>query len=184
MPININKSWTLFLDRDGVINYEKKEDYILNWNEFKFYDGVKEAMKIFNTLFGTIVMVTNQRGVGKGKMSMADLENIHFNMTKEIEIAGGKIDKIYFCTDIENTSINRKPNAGMALQAKKDFEKIDFEKAFMVGNKLSDMNFGRNATIKTVYLNTTNPEVEENHIAIDYRFNTLIDFANYLKAQL
>ena len=42
----INKDWTLFLDRDGVINHEKELDYILNWNEFKFYDQVLEAIAI------------------------------------------------------------------------------------------------------------------------------------------
>ncbi|MBS1670460.1 MAG: phosphatase, partial [Bacteroidetes bacterium] len=65
----IDKNFTLFIDRDGVINHEKKEDYILNWNEFKFYDGVKEAMKILNEKFGTIIMVTNQKGVGKKLMT-------------------------------------------------------------------------------------------------------------------
>ncbi len=174
---NIDTSWTLFIDRDGVVNKEKKEDYILNWDEFEFYNGVKDAFKIFNKTFGTIAMVTNQRGVGKGLMSLDDLENIHHNMKNEIVNAGGRIDKIYFCTDLDNTSPNRKPNAGMALQAKKDFAEIDFDKALMVGNKLSDMNFGRNAGIKTVYLDTTNPEVEIGHKAIDYRFGSLIDFA-------
>ena len=69
----IDTSWTLFIDRDGVINHEKKEDYILNWNEFNFYDGVKQAMEIFNKKFGIIVMVTNQRGIGKGLMTENDL---------------------------------------------------------------------------------------------------------------
>jgi histidinol phosphatase-like enzyme len=71
LPV-IDTSWTLFIDRDGVINQEKKEDYILNWNEFKFYDGVKQAMEIFNKKFGVIVVVTNQRGIGKGLMTEDD----------------------------------------------------------------------------------------------------------------
>ena len=78
----------LFLDRDGVINHEKKADYILNWNEFKFYDGVLEALSILNNQFKTIVMVTNQKGVGKKLMSLNDLNFIHQNMMKEIENAG------------------------------------------------------------------------------------------------
>lgn len=176
----IDKSWTLFIDRDGVVNKEKKEDYILNWNEFNFYDGVKDAFKIFNQKFWTIVMVTNQRGVGKGLMSLDDLTSIHSKMKDEIIDAGGRIDKIYFCTDLENSSINRKPNIGMALQAQLDFPDIDFAKSIMIGNRLSDMQFGRNAGMKTIYLNTTHPEVEENNPLIDYRFNTLSDFAKTL----
>lgn len=176
----IDKSWTLFIDRDGVVNKEKKEDYILNWNEFNFYDGVKDAFKIFNQKFGTIVMVTNQRGVGKGLMSLDDLTSIHSKMKDEIIDAGGRIDKIFFSPDLDNSSINRKPNIGMALQAQLDFPDIDFAKSIMIGNRLSDMQFGRNAGMKTVYLNTTHPEVEENNSLIDYRFNTLSDFATTL----
>jgi histidinol-phosphate phosphatase family protein len=178
LHLNIDKTWTLFLDRDGVINHEKKEDYILNWDEFIFYDGVKEAMKIFNERFGTIVMVTNQRGVGKGLMSIDDLHNIHQNMTKEIVELGGRVDNIYYCTSMDNDSPNRKPNAGMALQAKEHFPEIDFNKSMMVGNKPSDMQFGRNAGIKTVFVATTNPEVAFPNPLIDFRFNNLIEFAN------
>src|SRR3954468_20943812 len=92
----IDKSWTLFLDRDGVINHEKKEDYVLNWNEFRFYDGVTSALKTLSNLFGTIVMVTNQRGVGKGVMTESDLAVIHTNMLSTITENAGRLDKIYY----------------------------------------------------------------------------------------
>ena len=170
----------LFLDRDGVINYEKKESYILNWNEFQFYGNVPSAMKIINEIFGTIVMVTNQKGIGKKLMTTDDLNYIHQNMQLHIESAGGRIDKIYYCSDLDDTSINRKPNPGMAFQAKADYPLIDFSKSFMIGNKLSDMQFGRNAGMNTVYLATTNPEVSFTHPDIDFRFNTLFEFATAL----
>jgi histidinol-phosphate phosphatase family protein len=179
----IDKSYTLFIDRDGVINYEKKESYILNWNEFKFYEDVTNAMKIINEIFGTIVMVTNQKGIGKNLMTTDDLNNIHQNMQLHLESAGGRIDKIYYCSDLEDTSINRKPNPGMAFQAKADFPLIDFSKSLMIGNKLSDMQFGRNAGMHTVYLATTNPEVPFPHADIDFRFNTLFEFATTLKSK-
>jgi len=177
LPV-IDTSWTLFIDRDGVINQEKKEDYILNWNEFKFYDGVKQAMEIFNKKFGVIVVVTNQRGIGKGLMTEDDLSVIHQNMTNEIVENRGRIDKIYYCSSMDNDDINRKPNAGMAHLAKEDFPAIDFTKAIMVGNKPSDMGFGRNAGITTVFVATTNPEVAFPNPLIDYRYNDLLDFAN------
>ena len=99
-------------------------------------------------------------------------------MTKEIVENNGRIDKIYYCTSLDNNHINRKPNAGMAHLAKQDFPVIDFNKAIMVGNKPSDMGFGRNAGITTVFVATTNPEVEFPNPLIDYRFNDLLDFAN------
>jgi histidinol-phosphate phosphatase family protein len=176
----INQSWTLFLDRDGVINHEKREDYILNWDEFKFYDGVIEAMNIFNKKFGTIVMVTNQRGIGKQLMTEDDLHHIHYNMLAEIQAGNGRIDKIYYCTDLNNDSMNRKPNPGMAYQAKNDFVHIDFTKSIMVGNRLSDMGFGRNAGMHTVFLATTNPETPYPHNDIDTRFESLLAFAKAL----
>lgn len=174
----IDKSWTLFIDRDGVINHEKKADYIRNWDEFVFYDGVWEAMKILNDKFGVIVMVTNQKGVGKGVMTIDDLALIHEKMLDSITKHEGRVDKIYYCSDLADTAINRKPNPGMAYQAKEDFPSIDFSKSIMVGNKLSDMGFGRNAGINTVFVETTNPDTPFPHEAIDLRFKDLLDFAN------
>ncbi|MBS1656397.1 MAG: HAD-IIIA family hydrolase, partial [Bacteroidetes bacterium] len=98
---NIDKSWTLFLDRDGVINHEKKDDYILNWGEFEFYDGVKEAIAKFSGLFGKIIIVSNQRGVGKGLMTEGDLTHLHQQMVAEITAAGGRVDHIYYCTSMD-----------------------------------------------------------------------------------
>jgi D-glycero-D-manno-heptose 1,7-bisphosphate phosphatase len=171
----INKTWTLFLDRDGVINHEKYLDYIHTWEEFRFYDGAKVAIQIFSKKFNRVIVVTNQRGVGKGVTKLADLQNIHSNMTADIEAVGGKLDAVYFCPELE--SPNRKPNPGMGLQAVKDFPDIDLSKAIMVGNTLSDMEFGRNLGIKTVFLTTTNPGLNTSDERIDAVYPSLIAFA-------
>ena len=177
---SIDKNWTLFIDRDGVINHEKKDEYILNWREFQFYDGVKEAMLIFGSKFGKIIIISNQRGVGKGLMTETDLSGIHHHMQKQIETAGGRIDKIYYCTSTDIKDPNRKPNPGMAFQAKKDFPSIDFSKTIMVGNKPGDMLFGRNAGIYTVFVKTTNPDHPLPYPDIDLAFDSLLDFAKAL----
>ena len=179
--LNIDKTWTLFLDRDGVINHEKHEDYIHSWDEFMFYDGVKEAFKIFAATFKYIIIVTNQKGVGKGVTKLENVLDIHKNMQSEIETAGGRIDKIYFCTDIDSNSPNRKPNAGMGLQAIEHFPDIDTTKAIMIGNTISDMEFGRNLGIKTVFLPTTRPEVNLNDERIDAVYDSLFAFAKTLQ---
>lgn len=176
----IDKSWTLFLDRDGVINHEKKEDYIYNWDEFKFYDGVLEAMQILSGYFGRIVMVTNQRGIGRGLMTDADLHAIHNNMMAAITEAGGRIDKIYYCPANDKADPSRKPNPGMAFSAKKDYPEINLEHSLIVGNKLSDMQFGRNAGMHTVYVRNTHPEQGPDP-SIDLAFNDLLDFAKTLQ---
>src|SRR6187399_2616877 len=177
---DIDKEWTLFLDRDGVINYEKKDDYIRNWQEFKFYEGAKDAFKIFAEKFGTIIVVSNQRGIGKGLMTEEDLLGIHQNMQHEIEQAGGHIDGIYYCAAVDSKAIYRKPNPGMAFSAKKDFPEIDLERSIIAGNKPSDMLFGKYAGMSSVYIASTHPETPFPHPNIDLRFNTLSDFAKAL----
>lgn len=183
MPLDlkdIDNSWTIFIDRDGVINHEKKEDYIYKWEEFHFYKGVEEAFKELNKKFGRIVIVTNQRGIGKGLMTEAALLNIHKKMESEINKAGGRIDKIYYCTSTDNDHPNRKPNPGMAFEAKKDFPEINLSKSIVIGNKLSDMRFGRNAGLHTVFVATTHTDTPFPHPDIDLRFDTLPDFVKAL----
>jgi histidinol-phosphate phosphatase family protein len=177
---NIDRSWTLFLDRDGVINHEKHKDYIHTWDEFVFYDGVHDAIKAFSSVFNKIIVVTNQKGVGKGLTLLGNLTEIHNNMKSSIQLGGGRIDAIYFCPDLDENSPNRKPNPGMGYQAKKDFSEIDFSKSIMVGNTLSDMEFGRNIGAFTVFLPTTRPEVEHSDTRIDLVQESLFDFSKIL----
>jgi histidinol-phosphate phosphatase family protein len=176
----ITPEWTLFLDRDGVINDEKLGEYILHWENFIFSKGVLDVFKKLSAVFGRIIIVTNQKGVGKGLMTQEVLDTIHLEMQREVEIVGGRIDKIYACIDLDDASIMRKPNHGMALQAKKDFPGIDFSKSIMIGNKPGDMRFGRAAGMFTVFVATTNPEVPFPHPDIDLRFDSLSHFAAIL----
>lgn len=177
----IDNSWTLFLDRDGVINFERNNDYVKSWEEFKFYDESIKALPLLAAKFSTIVITTNQKGVGKGIMTEESLQIIHHNMVGEIVKLGGRLDHIFYCTDLDNDSINRKPQPGMALQAKEKFPSIDFTKSIMVGNRTSDMEFGRNAGLHTVFLATTHPETAYPNPLIDYRFNHLLEFANAIQ---
>lgn len=173
----VDKSWTLFIDRDGVINEETVGEYVLHWDQFIFSKGVLHSFKKLSDVFGKLIIVTNQRGVGKGLMTKETLDSIHYEMQREVKIAGGHIEKIYFCTDVDNTAFGRKPNPGMAVQAKQDFPDIDFSKSIMVGNKPSDMRFGRAAGMFTVFLTTTNPDQPFPHKDIDLRFSSLAEFA-------
>lgn len=154
------KQWTLFLDRDGVINIEKEDDYIHCWDEFVWYEGAKDAIALFTALFKRIIIVTNQKGIGKGVTRLEDVEDIHQRLRLQVQEAGGNIDGILFCPDTNSDSPNRKPNPGMAFQAKEIFPDIELSASVMVGNNLSDLHFGRNAGMKTVFLRTTKPLLE------------------------
>jgi D-glycero-alpha-D-manno-heptose 1-phosphate guanylyltransferase len=176
----IDKKWTLFLDRDGVINEDKDGSYIFTPDEFVFTTGAPALFKKLTGLFNHIIVITNQRGVGRGLMSEEALADIHYKMLEEVKGAGGNIDAIYYCTSIHNDHPLRKPNPGMAMQAIADFPDIDLSRSIIVGNNLSDMLFGRNAGIYTVFVKTTRPDQALPHPDIDLAFDSLADFANHL----
>lgn len=178
---HIDKTWSLFLDRDGVINEEKDMDYINTWEEFAFYEGALEAIKIFGQKFGRIVIVTNQRGIAKGVTKFHELDRIHENLLKEIILAEGRIDRIYYCGDLEDGSPDRKPNPGMGLKAQQDFPDINVSKSIMIGNTLSDMQFGRNLGVAlNVFVTTTRPDVIIPNPLIDLAFPNLLSVARAL----
>ena len=91
------KDWTLFLDRDGVINRRIVGGYITEWDEFEFLPGTFEAIRNLSAGFGRIVIVSNQQGVAKGLMTAEDVERIHSSMTRQIEGEGGRIDLVLYC---------------------------------------------------------------------------------------
>ncbi len=175
------KNWTLFLDRDGVINDEIPDSYVLSWDMFRFSKGVLEALPLLAQHFGRIVMVTNQRCIGKGLLTVAGLEAIHQNMLDQVAQHGGRIDKIYFCPDVDNNSPCRKPQSGMAMAAKQDFPDIDFSRAVMVGNTLSDMEFGKQLGMTTVFIPSTKPQLPFPHPLMDARFNDLWLFSQAIQ---
>jgi len=149
----INREWTLFLDRDGVINERIVGGYVTCWEEFKILPGVEEALKIFSALFGKIIIVSNQQGIGKGLMTEEQLDDIHTNFLERISLAGGRIDAMFYATNLaDENSPMRKPGPGMALKAKDRFPGIQFEKSIMAGDSLSDMQFGKNLGMYTVFI--------------------------------
>ena len=141
----------LFLDRDGILNRHLPGDYVRNWSMWEWLPGVLETMPGLAKRYRRIFIVTNQQGVGKGLMTAADLEDVHRRMLADIEAAGGRIDKVYVCTDLESAhSPNRKPEPGMALQAQRDFPEVVFHRSVMVGDSASDALFARNSRMRFV----------------------------------
>ncbi len=180
-----NTEWTLFLDRDGVINERLPDDYIKSWDEFKFLPGVLEAMGVFALNFRRIFIVTNQAGIEKGLYSHEDLKNIHEQMMEYIIYHGGRVDEIYYCPyKVDLDPLCRKPNPGMALEAKKDFPDIEFKNSIMIGDSLSDIAFGNNLGMRTILVGNKADESSKYNNAIpDCRIDSLADMALYLNGK-
>ena len=106
-----------------------------------------------------------------------------WELAAAVSNAGGKIDEVYFCPDVDENSPYRKPNPGMGLKAKAQFPDINFSTSIMVGNTLSDMGFGRNLGCYTVFLATTRPEVSKDDNRIDLYLDSLHQFATILSSQ-
>jgi len=167
---DIDASWSLFLDRDGVINERIVGGYVQNCSSFHLLDGVADAIAVFKKRFGRIFVVTNQQGIGKKIMTTRDLQRIHNYMENELSIA---FDGIYHSPYLaEENNMMRKPNPGMALEAKKNFPEIDFKKSVMIGDSASDIQFGKNLQMKTVYISSQNADTDADVVC-----KSLYDFA-------
>jgi D-glycero-D-manno-heptose 1,7-bisphosphate phosphatase len=174
----INGDWTLFLDRDGVINKRVYGGYITKVEDFHFIEGVLEKFSVLNSLFKNVIVVTNQQGVSKGLMCIEDLEDIHNYMLYKLEEHNGYISKVYVATGLKNEhDFQRKPNPYMGLQAKSDFPEIIFSKSIMVGDTDSDILFGSNLGMMTVRIDDG---VEPINFTADFIFKSLEEFCNYL----
>lgn len=175
--MSYNKKWTLFLDRDGVINKELRNDYVKHWDDFIFETGALEAISKLSNIFGKIIIVTNQRGIGIEIMTDEDLSSIHTKMISAIEKAGGRVDAIYYAPAADRSDIRRKPNPTMALESKNDFPEIDLSNSIMVGNSISDMEFGKNAGMKTIFIDEKKNYFGTKTEVMDDIFDSLANWA-------
>jgi histidinol-phosphate phosphatase family protein len=141
----------VFLDRDGVINRGAGEgNYITRWEDFEFLPGAAQAIASLAQAGWAVIVVSNQRGVAKGLLSIAELETIHQRMLGELAKAGAGLDGIYYCPhEIEPACECRKPAPGMLLRAAREHQ-IDIAASWMVGDSETDMEAGRRAGCRTL----------------------------------
>lgn len=181
--INDNRP-TLFLDRDGVINKRIPGAYVEKVEQFNFFPNLAEHFKILNKFFSRVIVVTNQQGIGKELMTHEDLAVVHDYMLFEIEMNDGVVDAVYYCPELADFDPPcRKPNPGMALEAKTNFPDIDFKNSLMVGDSESDIQFGNRLGMKTLLVKTKKGEaqkMEDNGTLADFELGTLMDFIRHL----
>jgi len=144
----------VFLDRDGTINRMLENDYVKTWEEFEFLPGAAEAIRALKAKGYLVIIVTNQRGIGRGVMTKEDLEHIHRRMCEELASAGAYIDDIFYCPhNIEDDCQCRKPRPALLLQAQAKWD-IDLGRSILIGDMESDIEAGRAAGCTTIRVQT------------------------------
>ena len=142
----------VFLDRDGVINYDF--GYIHEISNFKFIEGSLEACKILYDMGFLIIVVTNQSGIARGFYDLDDLNNLHKYMKTVFEKQTIKIKEILYCPHHPEGKVDvfkkdcdcRKPKPGLIMKAIQKYD-IDVSRSFLVGDKISDMEAANNAKL-------------------------------------
>ncbi|MBM3145941.1 MAG: D-glycero-beta-D-manno-heptose 1,7-bisphosphate 7-phosphatase [Chloroflexi bacterium] len=158
-----NQIPAIFLDRDGVINYNR-HDYIKSWDEYVFLPGVVAALKRVARSKYWIVVISNQSSIGRGLMTKEAVEEINALMRAEIERQGGRIDAIFYCPHTPEDHCDcRKPQPGMFFQAASELG-IDLANSFFIGDAVSDIQAAFNAGCKPVMVLTGLGETQlQNH---------------------
>jgi D-glycero-D-manno-heptose 1,7-bisphosphate phosphatase len=143
--------YTVFLDRDGVLNRKLPEgSYVRSWGEFELLPGVPEAIHKLKSAGLRVLVVSNQRGIALGLYTIDDVRQIHSEFQKLLLAQGTSIDGFYFCPHNYAECNCRKPLPGLFLDAKADSPEISAETSVMIGDSLSDIEFGRQLGMRTI----------------------------------
>lgn len=146
----------LFIDRDGTIVKEAKApNYILDtFEELEFYPEVFRYLgKIVRNLNYELVMVTNQDGLGTKALPTNTFWNIHNKILKAFENEGIVFSKVFIDDSYpEDKKPTRKPGIGMVTEYINN-SKYDLANSFMIGDRLTDMEFAKNLGSKGIFIN-------------------------------
>ncbi len=156
-----NKQKAIFLDRDGTLN--EYVGFLTSIDDFKLLDGAIDAVKKINESGYLAIVVSNQPVIARGEMSLEELQEVHNKMETLLGAGGAYLDAIYYCPHHPHKGYEgerpeykidcdcRKPKPGMILKAEKDFN-IDLSQSWMVGDRETDVECGKNAGCKTALI--------------------------------
>lgn len=182
----------VFLDRDGTLNEEVH--YLHKTSDLKLLPGVPEALRALKKAGYKLVVVTNQAGVARGYYREEDVKSLHAYMNRILEEQGGAIDAFYYCPHHPDYGMGvykqkcrcRKPGTGMFEMAENEFA-VDKAHSFMIGDRLLDVEAGRNYGLKTILVGTgygrdihLKEEQNQRTSAYDYYAEDLIGAAAWI----
>lgn len=175
----------VFLDRDGVINFDSP-NYIKNWNEFRFIPGSLEAIAQLTRHRFPVIVVTNQSAIHRGLTSSAEVLDIHRRLREAVTSHGGRIQDIFYCPHTPDERCDcRKPEPGMIFSAQKKYN-IDVDRSWMVGDSARDIECGVNAgcghtiLVQTGDFDTATILFEQKKVRPEYTAKDLAEAANII----
>ncbi|MBI3808559.1 MAG: lipopolysaccharide heptosyltransferase II [Nitrospirae bacterium] len=148
--INLLDGVTVFLDRDGTLNYDP--GYLKIAADLKLLAGVGPALARLKGAGAKLVVVTNQSGVGRGIVTLKDLEAIHARLQGLLEQEDAALDAIYFCPHHPDDGCRcRKPNVGMVERAVSELQ-LDLRRSYLIGDHVRDIQLANRVGAKAILL--------------------------------
>jgi histidinol-phosphate phosphatase family protein len=184
----VAKRPAVFIDRDGtIIEYV---DVLSEPSQIKLLSGAAEAIAKLNQLNFLVIGLTNQPNIEKGLVTMEELEAVHARLREELAESGAHLDAIYTCphryrppTDATGQCECRKPGIKLIREAQTDFA-IDMEQSWFIGDRLRDVETGRRAHLKTIFVATGGPSKDDEFFSDakpDYAVDDLLAAAQLIR---
>ena len=155
--VNRMKRPAVFIDRDGTISEEV--GYVNHPSRFRVFPYSGEAIRILNENGWLAILITNQAGVARGYFAEDVILKVHEQLQRDLQNDSARLDAIYYCA--HHPSVGeppyrldcecRKPKTGLIEHATRDFD-IDIDASWMAGDRYSDVQFARNAGLRSAFL--------------------------------
>jgi histidinol-phosphate phosphatase family protein len=172
-----------FLDRDGTVIQDPPDERVDKIEKIELFPDSIEALKYLGDNDFGVVLITNQAGIGEGRISGEEFWTIHNEVLRQLAPSGVKFIKTYMNGEAAgpNASEWRKPGPKMLLQAAEDLD-LNLKDIYMVGDNQSDIGAGINAGCKgSILVKTARNKIVESPNAV-YSAPNLLDAAHYIVA--
>jgi len=178
----------VLVDRDGTLNQDS--GYVTSPDQLVLFPGVPEAIFRLNQLGALVIMITNQSAIGRGMMTIEDLQRIHEALANLLHPYGARIDGIFFCPHHPQDGCHcRKPGVGLIQQAAEKFS-LDLPRCFMVGDKKSDLEAAREIGVPGVlvltssYSEHTLKAFNQGQLSIAHIAGTFVESVSWIEQEL
>lgn len=167
---------TLFLDRDGVLNKKIDDGYVLKEEDIEILPGISEFLNFIRPQFSQIIVVTNQRCIGRGLITYPEVIKLNQIINKK---TGNFIDYFYVCPhQKEDNCLCRKPKTGLFFYALEDYF-IDFKKSWMIGDSVTDIIPAKELGIRTILISSERNPIADIHVESTKDLLSLTEWASF-----